>query len=188
MRTELAMNKEWAAHWSKVLELNEKLNRQKMAAGNTAAPTPLLLNHSHPPPRMAQAAAGMQQVLIAEQRHARHEAVVIAKETAYRQLIADTAIDLNGPQAQALLAEALKLCAEFNEVYSSGAAQKSTAAPAATLGMGAGTNLFTSAPPLPRPGTDHSSGNVRTEKRTPEKTARRSLEASAELCGHLPDD
>ncbi len=71
---------------------------------------------------------------------------MIAKEMAYQQLIADTATDINGLQARALLAEAVKLRAEYNQVYLSSEAQRSTAAPAATLGAGAGTGASTSTP------------------------------------------
>ncbi len=95
---------------------------------------------------------------------------------------------MHGLQAKALQAEAEKLCTEFDKVYPSGAAQKSTAASAATLGAGAGTSAPASMPPLPRPTllTDHSSGNARTEKGAPPKAARQSLEADAELSVHLP--
>ncbi len=47
---------------------------------------------------------------------------------AYQQLIANTAIDMHGPQAKVLQAEAEKLHAEFNKVYSTGPAQRSVAA------------------------------------------------------------
>ncbi len=69
-----------------------------------------------PPPRKEQAVAGAPQVPTAEQKWAQHEAVVIAKETAYRQLIANTAVDMYGLQAEALQAECKKLHAEYNDV------------------------------------------------------------------------
>ncbi len=72
-----------------------------------------------------------------------------ANETAYRQLIANPAVDMYGPQAEALQAEAKRLRIDFNRVYSTNAAQRATAAPAATLGVGAGINASTSALPLP---------------------------------------
>ncbi len=100
---------------------------------------------------MVQAATGMQQALTAEQQLIRQEALVTAKEMAYRQLIADPAVDLHGPQAQALLAETIKHSIELNKVYSTVAVQRSTAALAATLGAGAGTSVSTSTPPPPRP-------------------------------------
>ncbi len=99
---------------------------------------------------MAQAAAGVHQVLTAEQQRVQQEALVIAKEMAYRQLIADLAIEIHRPQAQALHAEMTKLCTEFNKVYSIGAVQRSTAALAATLGVGAGMSASTSTPLLSR--------------------------------------
>ncbi len=55
-------------------------------------PLPNLL----PLPRKEQAVAGAPQVLTAEQKWAQHEAVVITKETAYRQLIANMAVDMYG--------------------------------------------------------------------------------------------
>ncbi len=90
---------------------------------------------------------------------------MIAKETAYRQLIANTPIDMHRPQAKALQAEAEKLCAEFNKVYSVGAAQRSMAAPAATLGTGAST----SASPPPRPALRASTTLVEMLKQKKER-------------------
>ncbi len=76
---------------------------------------------------------------------------MIAKGTAYRQLIADPTVDIHGSQAEALHAEVKRLRAEFNKVYSSSVTRGSTAAPAATLGAGAGTSASTSAPLPSRP-------------------------------------
>ncbi len=75
---------------------------------------------------------------------------MIAKETEFRQLVSNPAADMHGLQAEALLAEAKGLCAEFNKVYSPSVAQRLTAALAATLGAGVGTNASTSVPPPPR--------------------------------------
>ncbi len=74
-----------------------------------------------------------------------------AKEAEYRQLIANPATDVNGPQAEALRAEVTMLRAEFNKANSRSAAQGSTAAPAATLGAGAGTSTSAPLPPRPAP-------------------------------------
>ncbi len=129
------------SEWLKGLQHSRQLAQQKVAAGRSAAPTAPLQPNLPPPPRMEQATAGMHQVSTAEQQRARQEAVVITKETAYRQLIADLTINLNGPQAQALLAEALKLRAEYTCVHLSG----STAAPAVPLDAGAGIATSTGA-------------------------------------------
>ncbi len=66
---------------------------------------------------MEQAAANAHQVSTAEQQRARQEALVTAKEMAYQQLIADSAVDLHGLQAQALLAEMMRLHTELNNVH-----------------------------------------------------------------------
>ncbi len=97
-----------------------------------------------------------------------------AKEMAYRQLIAGPAVDLHGQQAQALLAEMMKLRAELNNEHSIGAAQRSTATPAATLGAGAGTSASTSAlPPLLLPRSAPSIPTVLVEMLEQRKDHRR---------------
>ncbi len=93
---------------------------------------------------------------------------MIAKEMAYRQLIANPAVDMHGPQAEALQAEAKKLRTEFNKVYSAGALRRSTATPAATLGAGADTSASTSMPPPPRPAPRASTILVETPEQRKE--------------------
>ncbi len=51
---------------------------------------------------MEQAAAGVHQALIAEQQRDRREAVVIAAETLYRQVLIDRKVDMFGPGAEIL--------------------------------------------------------------------------------------
>ncbi len=134
----------------KVLLPAQCLQRPKVATRQTAAPTAQSLPNLLPPPRKEQAVAGAPQVLTAEQKQAQHEALVIAKETAYRQLIANTAADMYGPQATALQAECTKLHAEYNRLYLSSATQGSTSALVAAQGAGASTSSSTSMPPPPR--------------------------------------
>ncbi len=97
----------------------------------------------------------MPQVPTTEQKQAQHEALVIAKEMAYRQLIANLTVRVHGPQATALQAESAKLHTDFDKMYPSSATQESTSAPAAAQGAGASTSSFTSVqlPPGPTPRT-----------------------------------
>ncbi len=134
----------------KGLQRSQQLAQQKLAAGRTATPTAPPRSNPPPPPRTEPAAASLPHVSTAAQQHARQEALVIAKEAEYRQLIANPVTDMNGPQAEALRAEVKKLRAKFDKVHSTSTAQRSTAAPAATLGTGAGIGASTSAPPPPR--------------------------------------
>ncbi len=99
----------------KVLHFTQQLQNCKEAASQSAMPTGQLLPKPPPPPRKEQAVAGAHQVPTAEKR-AQHEALVITKETAYQQLIANTAVDMHGPQAMALQAERAKLRAEYNKL------------------------------------------------------------------------
>ncbi len=137
------------SEWLKELQCSQQFAQQNVAAGRTAAPTAPLRSNPPPPPRMEQAAASMHQVSTIGLQHARREAQVIATETAYHQLIANAAVDVMGPQAEVLQAEAKWLRMEFDRIYGPSVMQRSAAAPAATLGAGAGTSASTSAPVPP---------------------------------------
>ncbi len=96
--------------WLKKLQCIQQLNRQKMAAGNTAAPTAPLPNRLHPPPNKVQAPTQLSNMVLAErQKQAQHRAVVVAKCTAHRQFMADLRNDFAGPQATAMFTEYCQL-------------------------------------------------------------------------------
>ncbi len=98
----------------KVLHYTQELQHWKLATSRTAAPTAQPLPKPPPLPRKEQqAVAGVHSVPTAEQKRVQLEALVIAKETAYRQLIADMTVDMHGLQAQALQAESAKLRTEY---------------------------------------------------------------------------
>ncbi len=119
-----------------------------MAAGRFATPTVLPWFNPLPPPRMEQASAGVHQVSTIGLQRAQREAQVIAAETLYRQAIGRAA-DVLGPEVESLRTEAVMLRAEFNKIYPPNIAQRSTAAPAASFGAGAGVSASVSAPVLP---------------------------------------
>ncbi len=70
----------------KELQCSQQFARQKLATGRVGAPTVPPWPNPPPLPRMGQAAAG--------QQRSRQKALVMAKEAAYRQLVADPTIDL----------------------------------------------------------------------------------------------
>ncbi|MCP4539913.1 MAG: hypothetical protein GY832_22465, partial [Chloroflexi bacterium] len=98
-------------------------------------------------PRMERATAG--EVSSVERDRTARETHTIAAEAAYRQLIGNTIVDVNGPEAETLRNSAKRWRTEFDQIYGPSIAQKSMATPAANLGVGAGASASISAPVPP---------------------------------------
>ncbi len=118
----------------KELQRSQQFAQQNVAAGRFATPTVPPWPNPLQPPRTEQAAASVHQVSTVGLQRARQEAQVIATETAYRQLITNTAIDVLGPEAVTLQATARSLRVAFDSIYPPSVAQRSMAALAANFG------------------------------------------------------
>ncbi len=109
----------------------QHVQHQQATASQLAMPTVLPSNRLQPPPRKEQAMVRTDPIVpSAEQKQTQQEAVVIVKETAYRQFIANLTTVVSGPHATALWAECVQLHAAYDRDYPPAAPVRQANAPA----------------------------------------------------------